>query len=200
MARGASLCSRLIAFLAVVLAFFSTLASALSASDTVLVLARDAASAVSVSLPLQAYGIPYQVVTVPSTGATLPALNSSTTAGNYGAIVVLSEVSYQYSTGFYSALTAAQWQQLYDYQTAFGVRMVRLDVYPEPSFGTFMVVPSISHRLTHKQARRPLSRALAAVTAASSSWSASPTPQVSRQPASRLARARPPEASTTTLQ
>lgn len=184
MARGASLCSHLIAFVA----FFATLASALSASDTVLVLARDAASAVSAYLPLQAYGIPYRVVTVPSTGVTLPALNSTTT-GNFGAIVVLSEVSYQYSTGFYSALTAAQWQQLYDYQTAFGVRMVRLDVYPESSFGTSMVVSSIQHRLTQKQARQPPLRGLAAVTAASSNWSASPTPQVSLPPVSRPARA-----------
>ncbi|KAJ9646456.1 hypothetical protein H2201_001415 [Coniosporium apollinis] len=80
--------------------------------------------------------MPFQVVEVPSTGATLPQLSSSATAGNYGAIVVLSEVSYQYPNGFFSALTTEQWNALYAYQTAFGVRMVRLDVYPGPDFGT----------------------------------------------------------------
>lgn len=45
-------------------------------------------------------------------------------------------MSYQYPNGFFSALTTEQWNALYAYQTAFGVRMVRLDVYPGPDFGT----------------------------------------------------------------
>lgn len=45
-------------------------------------------------------------------------------------------MSYEYSTGFFSALTTQQWNTLYSYQTAFGIRMVRLDVYPGPDFGT----------------------------------------------------------------
>jgi hypothetical protein len=104
-------------------------------SNTVLVLARDSTSAASAYSGLQGYGIPYQVVTVPQTGTTLPTLNSTASSGNYGAIVVMSEVSYDFNGNFASALTAAQWQQLYAYQTAFGVRMVRLDVFPGPDFG-----------------------------------------------------------------
>ena len=72
---------------------------------------------------------------MPQAGITLPTLNSSSTVANYGGIVVVSEVTYQYSTGWASAITAAQWQALYAYQTSFGVRMVRLDVFPASDFG-----------------------------------------------------------------
>jgi hypothetical protein len=110
---------------------------ATSVKSTVLIFARDIASAYSAWSGLNGYAIPYQVVIVPKTGITLPALSSSATAGNYGAIVVLSEVSYDYggTLGFQSALTAAQWTTLYQYQVSFGVRMVRLDVFPGPDFG-----------------------------------------------------------------
>lgn len=104
-------------------------------SNTMLVFARDSASGYSVTSGFNAYGIPYQLVIVPQAGIALPTLNSSTTAGNYGGIVVLSEVAYSYSTGWASALTTAQWTQLFNYQTAFGVRMVRLDVFPTADFG-----------------------------------------------------------------
>lgn len=110
-------------------------AAANSVSNTILVFARDSASVTVATLGLQGYGIPYQAVIVPEAGVALPTLNSSATQGNYGGILVLSEVSYQYSTGFLSALTTAQWQQLYDYQIAFGVRMVRLDVFPSTDLG-----------------------------------------------------------------
>lgn len=108
---------------------------AITTSNTILVFARDAASASAATSGLQGYGIPYQTVLVPSGGTTLPVLNSSATAGNYGGIVILSEVAYQYPNGFLSALTTAQWNTLYSYQTSFGVRMVRLDAYPGPDFG-----------------------------------------------------------------
>lgn len=118
------------------LALHASVASAAnSVANTILVFARDSASANVATLGLQGYGIPYQTVLVPQSGAALPVLNSSATQGNYGGILVLSEVSYQYSTGFLSALNTSQWQTLYDYQTAFGVRMVRLDVYPTPDMG-----------------------------------------------------------------
>lgn len=109
-----------------------------SVKSTVLVFARDTASAYSATSGLNGYGIPYQVVAVPQAGITLPALNSSTTAGNYGAIVILSEVSYDYggTLGFQSALTTAQLATIYQYQVSFGVRLVRIDVYPGPAYGT----------------------------------------------------------------
>ncbi|EHL02098.1 hypothetical protein M7I_1877 [Glarea lozoyensis 74030] len=106
--------------------------------NTVLIFARDADSSYSAFSGLNGYGIPYQVVNVPVGGAKLPVLNSSATVGNYGAIVVLSEVSYENSkTGtFDSALTTAQWASLYQYQVSFGIRMVRLDALPGSEFGT----------------------------------------------------------------
>jgi len=112
--------------------------SATTVSSTVLVFARDAASGYSAFSGLNAYAIPYQLIIVPQAGVTLPVLNSSTTSGNYGAIVVLSEVSYDYggTLGFQSALNDTQWATLYQYQASFGVRMIRLDVFPGPNFGT----------------------------------------------------------------
>lgn len=115
----------------------SVAVAAVSVSNTVLVFARDSTTAATATLGLQGYGIPYQTVIVPQSGAALPTLNSSLTSGNYGGILILSEVAYQYSTGFLSALTTAQWNTLYAYQTTFGVRMVRLDVYPTTDMGKF---------------------------------------------------------------
>lgn len=106
-------------------------------SSTILVLARDDTAALNgATSGLQGYGIPYQVVTVPQAGiSNLPVLNSSATSANYGGIVIVSEVGYNYGDQYYSALTRAQWNQLYNYQTSFGVRMVRLDVFPTSDFG-----------------------------------------------------------------
>jgi hypothetical protein len=103
-----------------------------------LVIARDQASAYSAYSGLNDRGIPYLLLLVPSTGAKLPALNNSATHGNFGLIVVLSEISYNYGAtqGYQSALTAAQWKALYQYQIQFGVRMVRLDVAPSADTGT----------------------------------------------------------------
>ncbi|KAK0751245.1 hypothetical protein B0T18DRAFT_478288 [Schizothecium vesticola] len=108
---------------------------AISVSGTVLVFARDSASASSATSGLQGYGIPYEVVIVPQSGITLPTLSSSASEGNYGSIIVMSEVAYSFVTGWSSAITPAQWQTLYDYQTSFGVRMVRLDSFPSTDLG-----------------------------------------------------------------
>ncbi|KAJ9624033.1 hypothetical protein H2203_005480 [Taxawa tesnikishii (nom. ined.)] len=123
-------------FTALALSLLTTAAAAgKTVGNTILVFARDTASAGSATSGLQGYGIPYQTVIVPQEGITLPTLNSSTTAGNYGGFIVLSEVSYDYNGSWESAISTAQWQQLYNYQTDFKVRMVRLDVYPGPDFG-----------------------------------------------------------------
>jgi hypothetical protein len=106
-------------------------------SSTVLIIARDATSAENgAASGLRGYGIPFEVLTVPQEGIpNLPVMNSSTTHGNYGGIVIISEVGYNYDTEYYSALTRRQWNDLYAYQTVFGVRMVRLDVFPTSDFG-----------------------------------------------------------------
>ncbi|KAJ5428056.1 hypothetical protein N7445_009510 [Penicillium cf. griseofulvum] len=102
----------------------------------ILVIARDVASANVASSGLNGYGIPFTTLVVPSAGVALPALNG-TAGGNFGGIVIASEVSYDYggTTGFQSALTTDQWTQLYAYQLEYGVRMVQYDVYPGPNFG-----------------------------------------------------------------
>ena len=105
-------------------------------ASTILVIVRNSNDQYSATSGLNAHGIPFQVLTVPQNGIALPALNSSDTQGNYGGIILSGEVSYEYSSGWASALTPAQFQQIYNYQTSFGVRMVRLNVYPGDNYGT----------------------------------------------------------------
>lgn len=124
-------------------ALLLTLASAVTVSSTILVIARDAASAASGSYGLSTHNVPFEVLLVPQAGIQLPTLNNSTTNGNYGGIIVMSEVQYEYSTGWASAITTAQWQTLYSYQSDFGVRMVRFDVYPTADFGIHPVYSDV---------------------------------------------------------
>ena len=105
-------------------------------AQTILILVRTADNPYSMISGLQGYGIPYQVVTVPQTGFKLPVLNSSPTQGNYGGIISLSELAYEYATGWAAGISTAQYEQIYAYQLAFGVRFVRIDAYPQPAFGT----------------------------------------------------------------
>lgn len=91
---------------------------------------------------LDGYGIPWQSVIIPQSGGALPALNTSLTDGVFGSIIMASGIVYEYSGAYRSALTDAQWQQLYDYQTTFRVRMVRFNEYPGSAFGATPVDPS----------------------------------------------------------
>jgi hypothetical protein len=111
------------------------LATAKRTSSKILVLGRDDYAATQASSGLQAYGIPYEKVIVPKAGITLPTLNSTASDGEYGGIIVTGEVAYTYESGWRSALTAEQWQQIYAYQRAFAIRMVRIDAYPTAEFG-----------------------------------------------------------------
>lgn len=131
------------------LAVYANLVTAAnSVANTILVIARDSAAANVASLGLQGYGIPYQTLLVPQGGVALPPLKASESEGNFGGFLVLSEVSYQYSIGFLSALNASQWQAIYDYQTAFGVRMVRLDAFPSTDMGKLAYrIISVYHSL-----------------------------------------------------
>jgi hypothetical protein len=109
---------------------------AIDVDTRILVIARNDEAADSATHGLNGYGIPYTTLLVPQAGTSLPQLNSST-GGNFGGIVVESQVSYDYggSTGFQSALTTDQWNQLYSYQLEYGARMVQYGVYPGPDFG-----------------------------------------------------------------
>lgn len=121
--------------------FLASCASALTVKGTILVFARSQNESYSATAGLNAHGIPYELVIVPQAGITLPTLNSSDSAANYGGIVTLSELSYDFGNDtWHSALTDVQMNQLYAYQAKFGVRMVRLDVYPDADFGVQMPI------------------------------------------------------------
>lgn len=113
-----------------------------SVNSTILIFAPQGGSSYSATSGFDAYGIPYQLVSVPQGGVSLPTLNSTAKAGNYGGILILSDVSYDYNGDYHSALTQDQYNALYAYQVAFGVRMVRLDTYPDATSGTAAVAAS----------------------------------------------------------
>ncbi|KAH6693759.1 hypothetical protein F5X68DRAFT_164648 [Plectosphaerella plurivora] len=103
--------------------------------NKILILARDTEGATAAAAGLVAYGIPYEELIIPQAGAALPTLNTSTTAGKYSGIIIIDAVAYQYTDGWRSAITDAQFASLWAYQTDFHVRMVRLNEYPGPAFG-----------------------------------------------------------------
>lgn len=108
---------------------------ALTVDSKVLIIGRDDIDVKSTSTGLDAYGIPWEAVMIPKAGGTLPTLAASTDRGNFGSIVLVGSVSYKYETGYASALTPEQWTQIYQYQSTYKVRMVRLNEYPGPNFG-----------------------------------------------------------------
>lgn len=110
-------------------------AATTTVASTVLIIAANDDDVLKASTGLDGYGIPWAKALVPQNGGPLPPLNSSITQGNYGGIVVLDSVSYDYNGTYQSAVTLQQWTQLYAYQSAFKVRMVRLEEYPGPDFG-----------------------------------------------------------------
>lgn len=118
--------------------------AAITVDSTILILAPtdDVESSYSATSGFDAYGIPYNLVQIPSGGASLPTLNSSTTQGNYGGILILSDVSYNYNGDYHSAITTEQYNTLWAYQVTFNVRMVRLDAYPGDDSGTSALAAS----------------------------------------------------------
>lgn len=90
------------------------------------------------TLGLEGLGIPYEVLTVPQEGTSLPTLEQDG-YGNYAGLVTVKELSAEYNeantTQWLSALTDEQWTALYDYQVKYGVRMARLDAWPATQFG-----------------------------------------------------------------
>ncbi|KAL2678907.1 hypothetical protein Neosp_009659 [[Neocosmospora] mangrovei] len=104
--------------------------------STILIFAKDEYAASSAGWGFDGYGIPFEKVLVPQTGFELPTLNSSSSKGNYGGIVVVDSVSYEYSDGWRSAISTEQWEKIYEYQINFKVRLVRINEYPGPNFGT----------------------------------------------------------------
>jgi hypothetical protein len=68
----------------------------------------------------------------------LEAVVSGKNIGNYGLIIIIGLVTYDYggTIGWASAITTAQWNTLYAYQLKYGVRMVHLDGFPGSFNGT----------------------------------------------------------------
>ncbi|KAF2837346.1 hypothetical protein M501DRAFT_1006822 [Patellaria atrata CBS 101060] len=120
---------------AVLLSWLGAVEAAVTVDSTVLIISPDEASAYSAWSPLRGYGIPYEILIVPKEGVQLPTLNSTAESGNYGGIVIIADVTYQYEDYSTSALTQPQWRQMFSYQTHFGVRMVRWGVWPTTEFG-----------------------------------------------------------------
>ncbi|KAH7123530.1 hypothetical protein B0J11DRAFT_606326, partial [Dendryphion nanum] len=108
---------------------------AVSINSTLLVVLRDANATLPGTYVLQGYGIPYQTVDISIRGGGFPQLNSTADSGNFGGIVLVSAREYKDKDDWNTALNERQWQDLYRYQEAFGVRMVRLNAYPSEEFG-----------------------------------------------------------------
>ncbi|PHH60941.1 hypothetical protein CDD81_998 [Ophiocordyceps australis] len=121
-------------------AVLSQSAAGLGVDSTILIVGRNDGDVNKASQGLDGYGIPWEKFLVPQGGAPLPTLNSSMTQGRYGGIITIGGLSYGNNGVFASALTPQQWEQLYAYQTAFKVRMVRLEEYPGSEFGSAPVI------------------------------------------------------------
>ncbi|KAF3937723.1 hypothetical protein ABW19_dt0202882 [Dactylella cylindrospora] len=108
-----------------------------------LILAVDNATAGLTTQPLDGYGMSYDLLIVPKAGIVLPDLNTTSSAGypvcNYNMIIAHSQLSFNYggddNQNWRSALTPAQWNQIWAYQTLCNVRLIHFNVWPGPDFG-----------------------------------------------------------------
>ncbi|KAF2008396.1 putative extracellular serine-rich protein [Aaosphaeria arxii CBS 175.79] len=124
-----------ISFLACIATLGGQASAAVTVNSTILVIAREANATISGTAILQGYGIPYQTVDVSLPGGGFPQLNSTPNAGNFGGIVIVSAREYKGSDDWKAVLKDKQWNELYSYQEAFGVRLVRLNSWPSKEFG-----------------------------------------------------------------
>lgn len=109
-----------------VTALCSISAASKTVQSTVLLITPGQAEVDSTKPVLNGYGIPFDSVIIPKEGKELPKLNSTANDGAYSSIVIV---------GPTSGLKPEQWKTLYDYQTAFKVRMVRLNESPNADSG-----------------------------------------------------------------
>jgi hypothetical protein len=116
----------------------SVAASGNSLFQTALVIATDPTAADEAVSLLQGYGQPTFLLSIPQAGAPLPALETGNTTGNFGLIIIIGLVTYDFggTTGWASAITADQWNALYAYQLKYSVRMIHLDAFPGSFNGT----------------------------------------------------------------
>ena len=90
------------------------------------------------SKTLQSYGIPFDVISVPSTGIATGAMKLVDTNNNalYSMIVMTSPIIYQYPNGSWlSAITQENLNIIYNYQATYNVRLVVLQDSPNVNTG-----------------------------------------------------------------
>ncbi|KAF2686123.1 hypothetical protein K458DRAFT_363727 [Lentithecium fluviatile CBS 122367] len=104
-------------------------------NSALLILSRDPNATASGISVLQGYGVPYRVIDLSLPASGFPQLNSTPDTGNFGGIVAVSARDYKGGDDWNKVLSDKQWQELYKYQEAFGVRMVRLNAWPNAEFG-----------------------------------------------------------------
>lgn len=131
----ATACKVSVNALALAAALLPCINAAVTVNSTLLVLARDSNATLPGTLVLQGHSIPYQVVDLSLSAAKLPQLNSTPDAGNFGGIVTVSARDYKSGDDWNTILNEQEWRDLYRYQEAFGVRMVRLNAWPSAQFG-----------------------------------------------------------------
>ncbi|CAO2655486.1 Nn.00g042890.m01.CDS01 [Neocucurbitaria sp. VM-36] len=103
--------------------------------STLLILARDRNATSAGTTVLQGYGIPYVVVDLSIPAGGYPQLNATPDTGNFGGIVLVSTRQHRTGDDWKQAMSQRQWEDIYGYQEAFGVRMVRLNAWPYAEFG-----------------------------------------------------------------
>ncbi|KAF3167904.1 hypothetical protein TWF225_006647 [Orbilia oligospora] len=95
-----------------------------------LILATDDSGKAAIGT-LNGYGIPYDSIVMTDSGYTLPALTNSDGSCKYGVIVAFRQLYNSNSKGSWvSFIGSDQWQKIYDYQVACGVRLVHLGAVP----------------------------------------------------------------------
>ncbi|EWC47302.1 hypothetical protein DRE_03421 [Drechslerella stenobrocha 248] len=95
-----------------------------------LILATDNSGAAAVGT-LNAYGIPYDNIVIADSNYTLPFLTNNDGSCKYGVIVIFRQLySTDSSKNWVSFINGIEWQKIYDYQTACGVRLIHLGAVP----------------------------------------------------------------------
>ncbi|EGX52970.1 hypothetical protein AOL_s00007g306 [Orbilia oligospora ATCC 24927] len=102
----------------------------ISVNTKALILATDGSGKAAIGT-LNGYGIPYDNIVMTDSGYTLPTLTNSDGSCKYGVIVAFRQLYNSNSKGSWvSFIGSDQWQKIYDYQVACGVRLIHLGAVP----------------------------------------------------------------------
>ncbi len=91
---------------------------------------------------LNQIGVPYDTLIASQTPLTAQTLSDGLGAGRYqGILLTTGNLAYNAASGWQSALTQAQWQMLWQYETDFRVRQATLYTYPAGAPDTYGLTP-----------------------------------------------------------